>query len=72
MTMNKFVWINLRILYMNIRKLFHCFKKEKNKPTTTKETQTDWKVYEDNSKRNPLLSTQENIDLKKLTKHYKN
>jgi len=38
-------------------KLFHCFKKEKL--TTTKETQTDWKVYEDNANFNPLLSTQE-------------
>jgi hypothetical protein len=45
---------------------------KKEKLMTTKETQTDWKVYEDNSKRNPLLSTQENMDLKKLTKHYKN
>jgi hypothetical protein len=70
MTMNKFVWINLRILYMNIRKLFHCFKKEKL--MTTKETQTDWKVYEDNTNRNPLLSAQENVILQKLTKHYKN
>jgi hypothetical protein len=63
--MNKCVWINLRIFFMDIRKFFHCFKKDK--PTTTKETQPGWRVYEDNVKCNPPLSTQENVDLQKLT-----
>jgi hypothetical protein len=64
---------------MNIHKLFYCFYKDR-KITSTKETQTDadWKVYENNSKPYPPLSTQENMDplllnvnLQKLTKHYK-